>query len=93
MDIPRMKGCSPMSLGDHFRALTSQVDKMEASLNKTQQLLNNQLDLYNLLTNWITETDHDDAAQEISNLLEFYLQSPTLPMTLTKNTQRDSVNS
>jgi DNA-binding FadR family transcriptional regulator len=61
------------SLSSQLRSLAIQVAEHERQASASSNMLDTTFDLHNELTNWICNTDHDEAAEEVSKILEAHL--------------------
>lgn len=64
------------SLSSQLRALAIQVAQHEKHTESADSMLDQTFDLHNELTAWILDTSHDEAAEEISAILEKYITRP-----------------
>lgn len=60
------------SLATQLRSLALGVAATEARAEKQQIMLDDTMDLHNELTDWVCNTEHSEAADEITAILEKY---------------------
>lgn len=66
------------TLSQQLRMLALKMSRHERATANMTEMLDNTLDLHNALIEWICNTDHDDAADEISAILEVYCTRPVV---------------
>lgn len=59
-------------LGTQLRSLAVEAEALEAKSNRRGMLLDRSMDLHNELTDWACNTDHADAAEEVTRILDKY---------------------
>lgn len=66
-------------LAPQIRQLAYDVARIETQSVKQQQMLNAVFDLHNDLTDWATNTEHEEAALEVMAILEIYAKKVAKP--------------
>jgi hypothetical protein len=63
-----------MALASELRDVAAQIGVLEQRANVQAVVIDHLADLHNDLTDWATNTEHEQAALEVMSILEQYIQ-------------------